>query len=76
MVNGQWSMVNGQWSMVNGQWSMVNGQWSIVPLVSLVLLVLLFSLLSHLGPRKRVAKFCDRVGERARAFKIAAIKKA
>jgi hypothetical protein len=30
----------------------------------------------HLGPRKRVAKFCDRVGDSARALRIAAIKKA
>jgi hypothetical protein len=30
----------------------------------------------YLGSRKRVAKFCDRVGDKARALRIAAIKKA
>lgn len=30
----------------------------------------------YFGPRKRVAKFCDRVGDNALALSIAAIKKA
>ena len=31
---------------------------------------------SYFGPINRVAKFCDRVGDSARALRIAAIKKA
>ena len=32
--------------------------------------------ISYFGPRNRVAKFCDRVGDSTRALRIAAIKKA